>query len=252
MPGKLYAPKLCGPSCKCESSPVLDPANSGGSGLPSNMLPRTFQNSSSSSTRSGKKVIVGSVPPTEIRHPFSDICARKVRSRHSTSVLQPLCSQGEIPKILRTTPRDVPGNVGVIIGQQRATTRSSRIAKGALPRGVSRGIHCLEHARILRGGHHLYGQVVWSAIKGESQVQYGKGRVRGRDSLSDNGARFRPSWGNANHQIGYTLVCCSSVAITKNGRLLGAHERLSPTFAFVSRDCLFMGTMVDGAFPFSD
>ncbi|KAH7948600.1 hypothetical protein HPB51_028471 [Rhipicephalus microplus] len=40
--------------------------------------------------------------------------------------------EGEIPKNLKTTPRDVPGNVGVIIGQQRATTRSRRIAKGAL------------------------------------------------------------------------------------------------------------------------
>ncbi|KAL3221218.1 hypothetical protein MRX96_029556 [Rhipicephalus microplus] len=165
MPAKLYVPKRCGPSCKCESSPVLDPANSGGNGLPSNMLQRTFQNSSFSSPCSGKKVIVESVAPTEIRHPFSDICARKVRSRHSTSVLEPLCSQGEIPKNLKTTPRDVPGNVGVIIGQQRATTRSRRIANGALPRCVSRGIHCLEHARSLRRGHHLHGQVIWSGIE---------------------------------------------------------------------------------------
>ncbi|KAL3221219.1 hypothetical protein MRX96_029557 [Rhipicephalus microplus] len=168
MPAKLYAPKLCGPSCKCESSPVLDPANSDGSGLPSNVLQRTFQNSSFSSPCSGKKVIVGSVPPTEIRHPFSDICARKVRSRHSTSVLEPLCSQGEIPKNRRTTPRDVPGNVGVIIGQQRATTLSRRMAKGALSKGVSRGIRCLEHARILRRGHHLHGQGIWSGIEERS------------------------------------------------------------------------------------
>ncbi|KAL3221213.1 hypothetical protein MRX96_029551 [Rhipicephalus microplus] len=77
MLAKLYAPKLCGPSCKCESSLVLDPANSDGSGLPSNVLQRTFQNSSFSSPCSGKKVIVGSVPPTEIRRPFSNLCARK-------------------------------------------------------------------------------------------------------------------------------------------------------------------------------
>ncbi|KAL3221207.1 hypothetical protein MRX96_029545 [Rhipicephalus microplus] len=211
MPAKLYFPKRCGPSCKCESSPVLDPANSGGSGLPSNVLQRTFQNSSFSSLCSGKKVIVGSVPPTEIRRPFSDLCARKVRSRHSTSVLEHLCSQGEIPKNLRTTPRDVHGNVGVIIGQQRATTCSRRIAKAALPRGVSRGIHCLERARILRKGNHLHCQVIWSGIEEKSQVQSETGHLRGRDSLSHHGAPFQPSWANADSKIGHTrmLLKCS-------------------------------------------
>ncbi|KAL3221212.1 hypothetical protein MRX96_029550 [Rhipicephalus microplus] len=211
MPAKVYALKRCGPSCKCESSPVLNPASSGGSGLPFSMLQRTFQNSSFFSPCSGKKAIVESVAPTEIRHPFSDICARKVRSRHSTSVLEPLCSQGEIPKNLKTTPRDVPGNVGVIIGQQRATARSRRIANGALPRGVSRGIHCLEHALILRRGHHLHGQVIWSGIEERSQVRCETGRVRGRDSLSHHGAPFLPSRANADSKIGHTrmLLDCS-------------------------------------------
>ncbi|KAL3251261.1 hypothetical protein MRX96_055200 [Rhipicephalus microplus] len=166
-------------------------------------------------------------------------------------IIEPLCSQGEMPTNRRTTPRDVPGSVGDFIGPQRAITRSRRIAKRALPRCVSRGVHCLEHTQILRRGHYLHGQVVWSGIKEESQVRSEAGRVRRPDRLSGHGARFLPFRANADSKIGYTLVCCSSVVMTKNGRLLGIHEKLSPTSTFVYDGCLLTGTMVDGAFLFS-